>query len=1280
MNNIINQTSFPKKNKGKQHKIFIIMKLSAVFLLIATMQSMATGYGQNVSLNLNMEKTSMREVFKEIERQTELSFIFSDDVATLNEEVSVRVRNKDIKDVLNQLFTDTDLGYQILNEKLIVIAPRVVFQQIVVTGTVTDADGNPVPGVNVVMKGTTQGTITNLNGVFSLSVPNENTILTFSFVGFASKEVLVGTQRVFNVVLEESQTQIEEVVVVAYGVAKKKDLTGSISTIDNKLLAAQPSASTTLTKALEGAIPGVQVSSVDGQPGQDMAIRIRGIGTASQNNSNPLFVVDGVAYSTTDKNIFTTINPQDVESMVVLKDAASGALYGARGANGVIVINTKKGKQGRAVVNFEGKWGVNMAGMAAYVKTLDDNLDQKYEYAWRSIYNSRRYGSSTNWTTNVQNPNCSHDEAALFASQHLFNFSGGTNYTSFSRNQLWNICPWDVPGLDAAGNLTDTGNSSTMNNTFLVGTDGKLNPQAKLLYHDNWRDLFFEKKFRQEYNISISGAGEKVNYYISGSYLQDPSFLLGSKYERYNFRSNVNAQVFDWLKAGVNTSYGRRTMQSPATRGGRNAGDAQENLISWLYEGFPHVPAWAYDKNGNIKTDPKTGEKLTNDRWGAVDSPFGESGLMDNTSTNPLSWKKITSLDKDIRNINDFNATGYLDATFLKNFTARVTFAIDKTFELRDSYRNNETGRYWAEGGALARRQWEYTNLYTLQTITWDRDFGKHHVDALAGHEFTVIQNDRLNYISAQGLIPNFDAFANFIALNTGSGGTWGSNGGAKDIEKLDSYLMRVNYNFDSRYLFTASLRTDGSSKFRYKENRYGVFWSLGAAWRIITEDWAKSLDWLNDLKLRADYGVIGNQNGIDAYSGYQTWNYAATTWNNTGGSMASGWRLSPGDAVNSHLSWEKVHTFDIGLDFRVLNRVSGVVDWYQRQTNDMLWNTPLSTELGQDRMMYNSAAMRTRGIEVDLNVDIITTQDFYWAVNVNATNYKSILTKAPVGMGSAALNGNWVDSVDAWGAAGTGGGQPNYLRGEGKPYYNLYMTEYMGVDQQTGLALYSHIVDETDHHSANNRFMDKKIGELVATTDGSLCTKLEQGDATPKVIGGFGTTLAYKGFDLAIQFAYQIGGKFYSNNYGYMGLYHGERMGQAVSQELWNNTWSPDGANANATYKNTSAKFPMQMYGGNSRFQSGPEPQDSNYSTISLFDASYLSVKNINLGYTLPKKLSNQLFVERVRAFVTLDNMWFFTKVGAIDPRMSITGGFGVGCGAYPYMRNVSFGLNVTF
>jgi hypothetical protein len=345
-----------------------------------------------------------------------------------------------------------------------------------------------------------------------------------------------------------------------------------------------------------------------------------------------------------------------------------------------------------------------------------------------------------------------------------------------------------------------------------------------------------------------------------------------------------------------------------------------------------------------------------------------------------------------------------------------------------------------------------------------------------------------------------------------------------------------------------------------------------------------------------------------------------------------------------------------------------------------MLWATPLSAEMGQATMTHNSAAMRTRGIELELNVDLIATRDLYWAVNANASHYKSILTKVPKGMGNEALNGMWIADGDPWAASGTGNGGSCYLRGEGKPYYNIYMVKYMGVDQETGLPLYSHIVTEAEANS--NIFTGKKAGDVVGTTQGgAYASRVEIGDATPDVIGGFGTTLTYKSFDLNMQFAYQLGGKFVSLNYCYLGLYRGERIGAAVSTDLWNNTWSPDGANANATYTNTSAKFPIQKYGGpNARFQHGGTAADSNYTDMCLFDASYLSVKSIALGYSLPKSLTDQMNISRLRAYVSLDNMWFFAKATGIDPRMDITGGFGVGCGAYPYMRNASVGLNVTF
>ena len=409
------------------------------------------------------------------------------------------------------------------------------------SGVVKGSDGQPIIGASVEVVGTTVGTSTGLDGDYTIKA-NQGSKIKYSFLGTKSVTVTAGGSTTINVTLEDDAMGLEEVVVQAFGTAKKKDLTGSVSSIDSKLISSQ--SNSTLSKALEGSIPGLQVSSVDGQPGTDMGIRIRGIGTASQNNANALIVIDGVP--NTNSNVLATLNPKDVESITVLKDAASTALWGSRGANGVVMVTTKRGQQGKARVTFEGKWGMNMIG-SNQAELMDSPADI-YENAWQAIYNSVRYGSDQPYTTNAGNPNMKHEEAALFASQHLFNYNGGAGFKYGSTNGLGNWMHYNVPGAT----YTNTGTSSTMTGAYLVGTDGKLNPNAQFLGADNWDDIFLKNKFRQEYNISVSGATENTDYYLSAGYLSDPSYILGSSFNRYNVRSNINTQVTKWLKAGIN--------------------------------------------------------------------------------------------------------------------------------------------------------------------------------------------------------------------------------------------------------------------------------------------------------------------------------------------------------------------------------------------------------------------------------------------------------------------------------------------------------------------------------------------------------------------------------------------------------------------------------------------------------------------------------------------------------------------------------------------------------
>ena len=484
------------------------------------------------------------------------------------------------------------------------------------------------------------------------------------------------------------------------------------------------------------------------------------------------------------------------------------------------------------------------------------------------------------------------------------------------------------------------------------------------------------------------------------------------------------------------------------------------------------------------------------------------------------------------------------------------------------------------------------------------------------------------------------------------------------------------------------SLRRDGSSKFKLPENRWGTFWSVGGGWRISDESFmtgAKNV-WLDDLKIRASFGEIGNQNGIGYYSGYQTWglgtpsrNYSGTSWS------PQGYTLSQGAWANDGLTWEVVAIVDAGVDFRLWKRFYGSVDWYQRTTKNAIWNEPIAYSLGQASLQKNSAQIRNAGIEFDLHYDVIKTKDFLWSIALNGTHYRTTVVSVPPGTGSEELNGNWIADDSGWSAAGTGSTSGGYyLRGVGKDFYNTYLYIYGGVDQKTGLPLYKAYLTQSDIDQYNATPKDlayadvldskgqvRQIGTDFYTTSRSLAKRYENGSAVPKFIGGFSTTLAFKGFDLNALLSFQLGGKFLSVQYA-NGLYQGNHtIGGVVSRDLKGNTWTPE---------NTGAKFPMQMYTGET-YSGGATLGSWMYTDMAQFSASYLSVKNIAIGYTLPKKtLAKVLFVESLRFYGSVDNMWVFSAKSGVDPRMSLIGGLDVGAFTYPYMRTMNLGVNIVF
>jgi len=1264
---------FMKKKRTKDHpdkfrmvrKGLLIMKLALFLMVFGVLQSAASVYSQTWHFSMNEKDVSIKEVLNRIENNSDFRFFYEDKNLNVNTKVGVVVNNGTIADVLSQIFDMKSIEYKVLDNNFIVLKPRAelnisqsetIQQKKVLTGKVTDSTGVPLPGASVSIKGTTTGTITDSGGSYTLNNVPDNATIVFSFVGLRSQELKVSGKTAINISLEEESVGIEEVVAVAYGTAKKKDLTGSMSKIDSKLMTAQTNS--TVSRALEGAVAGIQVSAVDGQPGLDMGIRIRGIGSASQNTSNALVVIDGVPAQ--NDNPLSTINSKDIESVTILKDAASTALYGSRGANGVVLITTKKGAKGETKVSFEGRWGVNQVGPYQFDKISDPK--DVYEYAWQAIYNSARFGVSgsgisKNYTTNVQTPNMSNEAAAQFASTHLFDYTGSTS--SFSRNSLGNWMSYNVPGAVYTTTGVGATSSASMSGAYLVNTDGKLNPAAKLLYNDNYDKYLLENKLRQEYNVSATGGTDKVDYFFSLGYLEDPSYIRGSEFSRYNGRTAINAQLFDWLKVGTNIAYSYRTTQSPATRYGRNAGSAVANAFRFINGQNQLMQLYAHDKDGNVVYNAD-GSKKVHVLAGDTYSPLGL------TSTSLSSTDILTMLDtdQDIKKSSDVITRSYAEVKLMKDLIFTTNLGLEKYHETRTRYWQSETGQA-AGVGAFGKTFQNVTVINTQQLLSYNKDIDKHHVDALIGHEFNKYSLENISYNSSYELIPGFVSYANFVGRYVG--GTFSTPGGSEAANAMESYLGRANYIYDGKYYASASLRRDGSSKFKLKENRWGTFWSVGGGWRASSESFMQNTKkWLDNLKIRASYGVIGNQSGIPNYASYQTWGYGATYTSVTNGTgTPASFTLTKGGFVNDGLTWENTKTFDAGLEFSLFGRVYGTFDFYNKNTDNAIWSQPIAYSLGQSSLAKNSARIQNSGIEVELNVDLIKKKDLFWTVSMNATHYTTILKAVPAGVGSSALNGNWTATADAWTASGAGASSGvTYLRGEGKDFYNLYLFKYAGVDQKTGLPLFYHQVTEADHTAG--LFSDVSVGGDGKTTNYSTASRYEMGSAIPDLIGGFSTTIKYKNFDFTGQLAYQLGGKYFSTEYG-NGLYNNSNLGGAMSAELIGNTWTPE---------NTNAKFPMAMYGNT--YGDGSTFGSWMYTDMALFSASYLNIKNLTVGYTLPKSTLKKYHISNVRVYMSGDNLWMLTSHSGIDPRMSLVGGFEVGAYSYPSMRTFSFGVNL--
>ena len=1036
-------------------------------------------------------------------------------------------------------------------------------QQRQVSGTVTGADGSPIVGASVFVEGTSTGTTTNVAGDFTLMVPANGT-LTVSFIGYRTKTVAIAGKTNLAISLDEDTHAIDDVVITSFGTVKKKDLTGSVSSVSAQDIAKVTVASA--TKMLEGAVAGVQSYSTTGQPGEDAAIYIRGIGSINGTKS-ALIVVDGVPYSSS----LSTINPLDIESLVVSKDAAANALYGSRAANGVVFVTTKKGARNqKAKIMFEGKWGWNEMGVGEH-ETMQ-NAGDYYEYVYGGLYNYALDG-----------------------------YGDSSRATSWAQRNLMAAC-----GNYMAYQIPD-------GTTLIDPATGKLNPEAKLLYYDNYDDYLFKKQFRQEYTVSVSGGNDKMDYYVSGNFLEDPSYVIMSKFKRYAGRASFNAQATKWLKVGTNIAYSRRDTDDP----GFGDGAKTNNAFTWSFWQVPIVPYYARDLEGNIRYN-EDGSKMFDQGSGETLSPYGPTEDMFNSFNNYAHPEQSMCRDINKKVRDNVYANFYADVTFLKHFKFTANFTLDNVYNTNTYYSNNEygTAAQPTYNGIVEKIVNNYGSYNTQQILNYANSIsGKHNVDVLIGHEFNKSKQEVIDAYKKNIYYPGIGELGNAVSvLQDGSTSQ-------TITEAVEGYFARANYNYDGRYFFMGSFRYDGSSKFKY--DKWGSFWSIGGAWQIKAEQFMSDVNWIDNLKLRVNYGVSGNQL-TDTYPYTNLWNITESN-----GEIG----VSQATVGNRNLSWEKNKQIDLGLDFSFLGRIHGSVDYYNRRTHDLIWNRPTPASTGLTSSLQNVGILCNRGFEIELDFDVLKSKSVYWNIGVNAAFQRNRLIDFPEELGNPALGGDYVSGA--------------FLRGKGKSYYNLYLFKFAGVDPETGEETFW--ADETDDEG--NVIGRKKVYDM------NEATQYECGDALPDMTGGLRTTFRWKGLDITMAAAFQIGGKQWDGNSA--NLYDPGRAMFAVSQDLVGNTWTPEHADA---------KFPKLMYNGTWNFV------DSRCDAL-YRDASYFSLKTINVGYTLPKRWTSRIGLESLRVFFAADNVYFTSAHSGFDPRTGFTGQNGFG---FPQARTFTFGVTL--
>lgn len=1091
------------------------------------------------NITLTMERATIKTILREIQTQTNYRFVYNDALVEMETITSLIVKDAPLLSVLKQLLEGKGIAYEIKDNQVILFpqgqAPP-TSTLLTVRGTVTSAeDATPVSFVTVTVKGNDKLiTSTDLEGKFVLPNVPANALLVFSFIGYSTQEIAVNNRTVVNISIYPDATILDEAMVVAYGTVKRGSYSGSASVVRNETIKDVPMMS--VEQALAGSVPGMHVSAQSGQLGSQSEIRVRGIGSFNAGN-NPLYVVDGIAMISGDLAGFSLwsigssnfLDAANIESVTVLKDAAAASLYGARGANGVILITTKTGKQGKAITTFKTSFGFSDFAVNNYPLVTD----QEHEMLTREMV---------------------------------------TNYAEMTPS-VWN------------------------NATYNYSMDNYVNNRTEYYYpskkegweYVNWRKTMFRVATTQNYELSVSGGNSDSRLFASASYNDAKGISLLNQMKRVSSSVNANHKVTKFLNLGINTQY-VFTDQDGYQEAAGNRDDP------WFLTTTRLTPRFAFKKP---------------DGTYAHFGPAASESYDGTVFRNPYA-----DMDYQIGNSKQYRTLlkGFAELDILQCLKLKSIISFDNTrTDTRYAWMvGHQLGQQYANG-YVADRFVTWRRLVSSSTLNFNKTFlDKHTTSIMVGWE---AEDQRRLYTDLSK-----NDFANFALTSTYLASEIRNAYTMDDVQTLLSFISNFNYEYDSRYYFTATYRKDGSSRLG-PETRWGNFWSVSGSWRLGNESFVTSIDWINDLKFRGSYGTNGRL--PSSFYAWQTL-YAYGRYDGDNASY-------PSSYASRNLSWETNYAWNVALEGEVFNRFSFTADYYNRTTKDMLLSANIPSVTGFTSSTKNTGSMLNRGVELSCNVKIFKNTDLKWEVGLNwSTLHNEIL----------ALSEEDEIQVSA-----------PYIRTKGYSFYQYYTREYLGADPQNGLPMYY----------TNTPLTDKGIfgpteKEITNVSSQAASVILEGKTGIPKGFGGITSKVSYKNLSLSLNFNYEYGhyvwdrATLYIRHDGYYPFYN-------MSKDMLRRWQKPGDV--------TDVSKPMISNQGRSY-----------NSDAWLYKGDFLRLKNVTLSYNLPKEMLSKISIKSARAYMSGANVLTLTGLD-FDPEVTFGGD---NSWSTPPIKTLTFGLEISF